>query len=316
MIKQAILGLAVGDALGVPVEFQSREQLRQHPVREMRAYGTYHQPKGTWSDDSSLTFCLMEALSQGFELKTIAEKFVDWKSQAYWTAHGKVFDIGVTTSLAINKLENILAIKDYEGLAFLYLEAREDMNGNGSLMRILPLFFYLKNKGFEHNFDTIWQVSALTHGHIRAALCCLFYLIMAEEIVSHKDKSIAYANTQKRFQTFLENGNMNLKERQLFDRLVTQNIFDFAEQDIQSSGYVIHSLEAAMWCLMTNNDYKSTVLAAVNLGIDTDTTAAIVGGLAGLLYGYEAIPKDWINCLARLEDILELCERLELTLMS
>ena len=312
MIKDAILGLVVGDALGVPVEFESRASLAENPVRTMREYGTYHQPKGTWSDDSSLTFCLMEALSKGYDLVGIAKEFIAWKMRAKWTPHGRVFDIGMTTSHSITTLIKILEERDYDALNYLYFEADEYSNGNGSLMRILPLYFYLKDKGLEANFDKIWVVSALTHGHIRAALCCLYYLILLDELIAKKDKTQAYTSTQIRFNNFLKERQINPKEKQLLKRLCHGNIADLEEASIQSDGYVLHSLEAVVWCLMRYDSYSETVLAAVNLGGDTDTTAAIVGGLAGALYGLEEIPKEWLREIVRLEDIEELCGRFEL----
>ncbi|MEN0050218.1 MAG: ADP-ribosylglycohydrolase family protein [Bacteroidota bacterium] len=311
MVKDAILGLVVGDALGVPVEFESREMLAKNPVQTMREYGTYHQPKGTWSDDSSLTFCLMEALLKGYDLVAIAKEFIAWKTQAKWTPHGRVFDIGMTTSHAINILIKILEEKDYNALNYLHFEADEYSNGNGSLMRILPLYFYLKDQGLEANFDKIWAVSALTHGHIRAALCCLYYLILLDELIAKKDEHQAYANTQIRFNNFLKERQINPSEQQLLQRLREDNIADVEEANIKSDGYVLHSLEAVVWCLMRYNSYSETVLAAVNLGGDTDTTAAIVGGLAGALYGLEEIPKEWLKVIVRLEDVEELCGRFE-----
>lgn len=311
MIKDAILGLVVGDALGVPVEFESRASLTKNPVKTMRGYGTYHQPRGTWSDDSSLTLCLMEALTKGYNLVAIAQEFIAWESQAKWTPHGSVFDIGITTSRAIFLLSEILRSKDYDGLNYLHLEADEYSNGNGSLMRILPLYFHLKNQGLEANFDKIWAVSALTHGHIRAALCCLYYLILLDEIIAQKDKIGAYTNTQIRFNNFLQERQINPNEQQLLKRLCQGNIANLEEDTIKSDGYVLHSLEAVVWCLMRYDSYSETVLAAVNLGGDTDTTAAIVGGLAGALYGLEQIPEEWLKAIIRLGDIEELCERFE-----
>ena len=99
-----LFGIAVGDALGVPVEFKSREAIRRNPVQDMIGYGTYNLPPGTFSDDSSLTFCLAEALSEGFELKTIGKNFVDWLDHDYWTARGDVFDVGNTTLEAIDRI--------------------------------------------------------------------------------------------------------------------------------------------------------------------------------------------------------------------
>ncbi|MEM0994295.1 MAG: ADP-ribosylglycohydrolase family protein [Bacteroidota bacterium] len=309
MVKDVILGLVVGDALGVPVEFESRAALSKNPVKGMRAHGTYHQPKGTWSDDSSLTFCLMEGLMNGYDLVAIASAFVAWKTQSKWTPHGRVFDIGITTSKAISTLAVTLNQKNYGALDYLYINASEYSNGNGSLMRIAPLYFYLKDKGIAANFDQIWAVSALTHGHIRAALCCLFYLILLDELITAKDKKVAYSNTQKRFNQFAEKRQINSSELQLLKRITQGDIANAAVETIKSDGYVVHSLEASIWCLMNHHTYVETVLAAVNLGEDTDTTAAIVGALAGALYGIAQIPEEWLSTIVNVKDIEDLCKR-------
>ena len=103
-IKDILLGVAIGDAIGVPVEFKSRQELTQYPVEGMIGYGTHHQPPGTWSDDSSLTFCLAEMLCGKYDLKDLAGRFINWKNNGYWTPHGRVFDMGIATSAAISRL--------------------------------------------------------------------------------------------------------------------------------------------------------------------------------------------------------------------
>lgn len=315
-VRDALLGLAVGDALGVPVEFRDREQLDRHPVTNMREYGTHQQPLGTWSDDSSLAFCLAESLCLGYDLKDQSQRFIDWKSKSYWTPHGSLFDIGVTTSRAIDTLIRILRNKDEASLGLLKYEADEYTNGNGSLMRIMPLYFYLNHNGkseskrIEDQFDAIWESSALTHGHIRSAVACLVYLVMADEIVVGKDKVEAYNNMKGRMKSFFLRQNLDGYEERKFYNIIEKDISTFERHEIGSGGYVMESLEASLWCFLTNDDYKSTALAAVNLGDDTDTTGAIAGGLAGLYYGEAGIPKDWIDCLARVDEIKTLCDRL------
>lgn len=311
IVRDIIIGVAVADAVGVPVEFQSRMQLDLMPVKTMRSYGTYNQPKGTWSDDSSLTFCLADSLTKGFDLVDIAKQFIHWKNYAKWTPHGKVFDIGITTSNAIHVLDTIIKQKRFDELAYLKSD-NEYSNGNGSLMRISPLYFYLKSKkeSFESQFETIWQISALTHGHIRSAIACMIYLIMIEELVNKNAIEIAYINTQNRIKLFFQNSNISKQEIQHFDRLINHDISKLERKNIKSDGYVMSSLEAAFWCLLNSQDYEETVLKAVNLGHDTDTTAAIVGGLAGAVYSLENIPKDWYNSLAKIEVIEELCDKL------
>ena len=302
MIKSALFGVAVGDALGIPVEFTRREVLKQNPVTDMRGFGTYHLPPGTWSDDSALTFCLAESLCSGFDIDHIGDIFVKWYYKDYWTATGNVFDIGVGTRQALYKIKNGTMAMQAGGKT-------EDSNGNGSLMRILPLIFYSKDKPISDRFELTKQVSSVTHGHIRSVMACFYYLEFAKQLFEGKDKFEIYKDQQKGMPQFFTEVGINQTEIAYFDRIFNQDISKLAEDDIQSGGYVIDTLEASLWCLLTTNDFPSAVLKAVNLGRDTDTTAAVTGGLAGLCYGFEAIPSKWVNAVARKGDIEELAER-------
>ena len=311
LIHAGLFGLAVGDALGVPVEFKRRNVLKQNPVTDMLAFGTHHQPKGTWSDDSSLAFCLADSLSRGYDLQDLANRFVLWRNAELWTPHGKVFDIGIQTRKSINTLEAILKANDIDAFRFLKYEADEYTNGNGALMRILPLLFYIKGWPIEKQFKIIWDVSALTHGHIRSAIACLIYLKLTEYILEGMSIDEGYMKLQKTILLFLENQNISVKEMVLFDRILKSDISKLEESDIKSDGYVLHSLEASLWCVLTSNSYKETVLKAVNLGDDTDTTGAIAGGIAGMIYGLDGIPQPWLDCLVRRNAINDLCDRFE-----
>ncbi|MBS9767668.1 MAG: ADP-ribosylglycohydrolase family protein [Flavobacteriaceae bacterium] len=306
-LKDGIIGLAVGDALGLPVEFKSREELQENPLTDMRGYGTYHQPKGTWSDDTSLTLCLLDALNRGFDLKNIAENFVKWLIDSEFTPHGVVFDVGNTTQYSIVNLRRILYHKTYNELILLRNEDDEQTNGNGSLMRILPLYNEVKTKGVEQEFIKIWNVSALTHQHIRAGIACTLYLILIDEISRENDKNKAYENTQNRMKAFFKNENISESEQSHFRRLVVEDIWLLEMADIKSGGYVMESLEASIWCFLTTNSYKDAVLKAVNLGGDTDTIGAITGGMAGMYYGIENIPAEWKNALVSYDFIEDLC---------
>ena len=303
-VKAGIFGVCVGDALGVPVEFKSRETLKSFPVVDMQEFGSWNQPKGTWSDDSSLTLCLAESLTKGYDLEKIGESFVKWVKYGHWAAHGRLFDIGGTTRHSIARL-----IKG-ESARFSWNIFEED-NGNGSLMRILPLAFYLKDEvNIENLYRTIKEVSSITHGHFRSVFACFVYVIFAIELIKGKDKEEAYTHTQKVVLDFAENQGFNPKEIQLFDRILKNDISKYPEVEISSGGYVLHSLEASLWCFLNSESYSEAVLKAVNLGEDTDTTGAITGGLAGIYYGFEAIPEEWVEALARKEDIEKLCEKL------
>ncbi|CAM1343721.1 ADP-ribosylglycohydrolase family protein [Tenacibaculum amylolyticum] len=302
-IEAMFLGLAIGDALGVPVEFTSRFELEQNPVTNMLEFGSHNQPKGTWSDDSSLTFCLAESLLNVYKPKDIAIKFAKWYSENYWTAGGEVFDVGIATSKAISSF--------IKGTSATLAGGRGEFdNGNGSLMRISPLAFYVKDFSIEKRFDIIKEVSSITHGHIRAVISCFIYIEFLLELMKGIEKLKAYKSTQQNINEFLDNNPIcSEKEIHIFERLLKISINSLKKEEISSSGYVVHTLEASLWSFLTSNNYKEATLKAVNLGEDTDTTACVTGALAGLYYGLETVPKEWINQLARVEDIKVLAEK-------
>jgi ADP-ribosylglycohydrolase len=300
--KSALLGVAVGDALGVPHEFSPPETLRDNPVNDMVGYGTYNLPAGTWSDDSSLTFCLAESLCSGYNTDHIGELFVKWYYQDYWTATGEVFDIGIGTRNALYKIKNGTKAELAGG-------REENDNGNGSLMRILPLVFAIKDLPIKERFDRTKHVSSITHGHIRAVMACFYYLEFAKQLIEGKTKFDIYRTLQTSIPLFFTEIGIDQAEIEHFNRLLKSNISDLSLSEIRSGGYVIETIEACIWCILTTENYKEAVLKAVNLGHDTDTTAAVTGGLAGLLYGFDGIPSEWINSLARKSDIEELVER-------
>lgn len=287
----------------MPVEFKSRAYLDQNPVADMLGYGTHHQLPGTWSDDTSLTLCLIDALiEEKFSLEKVAEKFIHWLQLGLWTARGEVFDVGITSRQSIHRLMN--------GVPPVHSgSCGEHENGNGSLMRILPLLFYFHDKHINYRFDTTRLISGITHGHIRSVVACFYYLEFARYIFLGKDKRWAYQALKSDLTTFLNSLYIDAEELDVFNSLLKDNIFDKSRNDIKSSGYVIHTLEASIWCIMNTENYSEAVLLAVNLGEDTDTTAAVTGGLAGLLYGLESFPKEWRHGLARYDDIFELCTR-------
>lgn len=318
IVKAGIMGVCIGDALGVPVEFRSREQLKRSPVTKMRALGTHHQPAGTWSDDGSLTLCLADSLCNGYDLENIALKFLQWYNAEIWTPHGRVFDIGIATSQAIYRIGRSVS-------PILCGGNSEFDNGNGSLMRMMPLLFYIKNLPIEKRFDIIKDVSSITHRHIRSIVACFIYLEFALEILKGKDKWDAYRTMQKTVREFLDHNPIcSQNEMDKFHRILELKVgeYDLAplytlqEEEISSGGYVLHSLEASLWCFLNSESYAEAVLKAVNLGEDTDTTGAITGGIAGIYYGYENIPEEWIAELVRKDDIEKLCEKLHQKLMN
>ena len=309
-VTDALLGLAIGDAVGVPFEFSSRDKMQANPSTGMIGHGTYNQPKGTWSDDSSLTFCLAESLINGYDLKDISEKFIKWVDKAYWTAHNEVFDIGFTTSIAISRLKDIIEEGNLDELKRQKYYGDERDNGNGSLMRIIPLLFYIKGKPIKEQFEIVWEISALTHRHIRAAMSCMIYLKLAEKLLEGKNKIDAYTEMRSEIIEFWNEIEFSEKERKHFNRLIQSDIRETKIDVLKSGGYVIEVLESSIWFFLNKDTYEETILSIINLGHDTDTSAAIVGGLAGIYYGQRGIPESWVVSIARLDDIVELGNRL------
>ena len=285
----AIMGLIVGDALGVPFEFHKRDTFK---AVDMVGYGTYDQPPGTWSDDSSMTLATVESIARlgKIDPDDIMHNFYYWLFHGEFTPFGKVFDVGNTTIKAIQKYR-------YEGVTPLNCGGSSLMdNGNGSLMRILPLAF------IKHSYQDIVNVSSLTHSHGISITACNIYDNIARELIAGTEKSIAVKNAL-RFGAPAE-----------FKRIEFINSSPVKRSEIKSTGYVVDSLEAALWCFLNSGSYKECVLMAVNIGDDTDTIAAIAGGLAGIYYGIggeKGIPKEWIEQIKRLDYIIDLCESFE-----
>ncbi|MCX6246268.1 MAG: ADP-ribosylglycohydrolase family protein [Bacteroidetes bacterium] len=311
-VQDAFLGFATGDALGVPVEFETREWLHENPVKEMLGGMRYNQLPGTWSDDSSMLFCTAESLCNGYDLEDIALQYSKWKNRRYWTPHGRVFDIGIQTSKAIEKIDRSLEL----GLRVKPIPEQgvnEHENGNGSLMRILPLAFFLKDKPADESYGIIREVSALTHAHARAVTGCFIYIHFATSLLKGMDKHQAYTALREFIPDFCRN-HTDSSEYEHYTRILDHNIAEFPLTTLRSSAYVLHTLEACLWCVMRNDNYTDTVLQAVNLGEDTDTVGALTGGLAGMIYGRNQMPEEWIRVLARKEDILDLAQRFSKTL--
>jgi ADP-ribosylglycohydrolase len=310
LIRSILYGVAVGDALGVPVEFTSREQLRQKPLVDMIGFGAHQQPAGTWSDDSTMTFCLAESIATGYAADDLAQRFVRWVDEAYWTPHGEVFDIGITTRAAIAQLAEGVSPRQSG-------ETAERSNGNGALMRILPLLLlWDRQPGEADRFVLVQEVAAITHAHPRSAIACYHYLHVADALRQDATPAEAYRHANALLLEQWPRLALPEAERPHFDRILDGKLAALEEADVRGSGYVIHSLEASLWCLLRTRSYAEAVLLAINLGEDTDTTGAITGGLAALHYGYDAIPRPWVEALARRADIEDLCQRLQRALTT
>lgn len=306
-----IMGVVVGDVLGMPVQFFSRAEVKESPIMGIEGYGTYNMPPGTWSDDSSMTLATLHSIREkkGIDYDDIMNRFMAWLADGEYTPAGEAFDEGNTCVYAIG---NYALTHNYKTCG----KTGEYANGNGALMRIMPvcLYAYVRYKNGEMNLKEalacVHQASALTHNHIRSQIACGIYFFMACAILDEEgtltEKLQKGMDAAKKHYT---SDITNMVEWSRFARMTDLSEFARLPEDaIKSSGYVVDSLEAAVWSLITTASLKEGLLKAVNLGDDTDTVGAIAGGLGSLYYGYNGIPTDWLEAVIKREDIMKLCE--------
>jgi ADP-ribosylglycohydrolase len=303
-IASSLLVAVVGDALGVPVESTPRSELSLCSVKNMLGYGRFDHPQGTWSDDTSMILCTIESFIRGsYDLEDLGKTFCEWIFDSYWTPNGYVFDSGLTTFLALDRIRNGgISAGESGGRA-------EEDNGNGSLMRILPAALYFHCEETVPFLEHIHEVSAITHAHPRSLIGCGIYSLFVRELLHDNNKLEALRQTATLALEYYKKKPRFNDELSNYMRLLSLDIPSLAESDINSSGYIIDTLEASIWCFFKHNTSYDVILSAVNLGLDTDTTGAVAGGLAGLIYGTESIPTEWLNSLARKEEIQDLIDR-------
>lgn len=295
-IYNTLYGAIIGDALGVPFEFKQREDLKQNPVKDMTGYGSFNLPKGSWSDDSSMMLCLADSIGKlkGIDFNDIMQRFWKWFRHSKYTPDHKTFDVGRTCHAAIINFHHGINPLDCG------LKTEQD-NGNGSLMRIAPLPFYLF-KMFGENamnnkevFDLIHNVSRLTHAHNISLIGCDIYCSLMIEILKDTKKEALQGYALPKIGSYV-NAHSEFREARLkYERIFHLNFKDLSEEQIRSSGYVVDTLEAALWCFLNTDNYRDCVLKAVNLGHDADTVACVAGSIAGLYYG--EVPDDWKSAI-------------------
>ena len=309
-----IMGVVTGDALGMPAQFVDRAELKKNPVKTMKASVLFDMPPGTWSDDSSMTWATLDSLIEkgAVDYSDIMERFASWHFFDEYTPAGMAFDQGNTCKEAIF---NYMRDKDYRTCG----KTGEMANGNGALMRIMPACLYAYEKVQSKEWDLtralecVHQISALTHNHLRSKIACGIYFFMVKHIIEGS------GSLAERLQDGIKEAVMvyredkaNHEDLRRYKRLF--RLGEFAKEHetaISSSGYVVDSLEAAVWSLITTDSLEAALLRAVNLGDDADTVGAIAGGLAGLFYGYDSVPEEWRKQIIKGEEIIAACEKME-----
>ena len=302
----SIIGHAIGDAMGVPTEFCMREKLLEKPVTRMISSPKLGQPAGTWSDDTSMEIATIDSYikNKKFNYKDIMNKWIDWIEHAEYTGNDEVFDVGKTCLLAIRRY--------YDGIDPLKC-GLDDVysNGNGSLMRILPVALYSYSKKLNNNdtINLVNDISSLTHAHDISKLGCYIYVKYVIYLLEGLSKEEAYNNIQNEDYT-----SYSKEAIDSYKRILKNNIKNYSMEEINSSGYIVDTLECSLWILLNSNDYKEAIIASTNIGQDTDTIGAITGSMAGIIYGYDSIPKEWLNELKKKDYLIELASKYEETI--
>lgn len=296
-IRDGIYGGAIGDAFGVPFEFWDSKKIKYKIKNYMTGNGTHNQPKGTWSDDTSLTLCLLDNIEREIDYKIIMDSFVQWYKFGKYTSNGDCFDIGRGTRIAINRfIQGVSPIKCGS--------KRISNNGNGSLMRMLPVIYYFYCCNQEIQREVVHNICSLTHGHKISLMVCDMYVSFGYRLLCGMNMELAYRQAIE--ETISYWGEYDVQDiNELF------NVFNTKYNELSGSGYVVTTLQSVVWCLLNTKSYEECILKCVKIGGDTDTIASVAGGLAGIVYGKEAIPKTWLSDLRNKELIERICIKWE-----
>lgn len=288
--RGCLLGLAVGDAVGTTLEFRSRGSFT--PITDMVGGGPFGLNAGEWTDDTSMALCLATSLveSNVFDAKDQMDRYCRWARDGYLSSNGKFFDIGDTVA-------NALA--EFQRTGDPFAESTDEWSaGNGSIMRLapVPMFFYPDK---EAAVSYAAQSSRTTHAAAECLDACkLFSRIIFDALAGRSKEDILFAETTS------FNGTAKIAA------IAKGDYRDKHEDDIIGSGYVVESLEAALWCFLNTETFEDAILRAANLGDDADTTAAICGQVAGAFYGASGIPSRWLDQLVMKQEISDLADRL------
>lgn len=305
-VKDGIIGLAVGDAMGVPTEYYSREDLLEKPVVKMSPKISAGIPKGAWSDDTSLTIATIDAITKGgINYTAMADNFVRWFTTNQFCSINESFGIGSTT------LKSLVRYTQRLEEAYECGGDTIDDNGNGSIMRILPIAYYFvaRKDTDKRIFEVVKRTSSITHAHEISICGCYIYVRLAMNLLRGNNKFSALNQVKKIDYSMFSKQTLNV-----YKRILMADISSLEIDEIKSTGYIVDTLEAAIWCFLKSNSYKECILATTNIGGDTDTIGAIAGALAGIFYGYNNIPKDMLADLRKKDYLEDICENYEMYL--
>jgi ADP-ribosylglycohydrolase len=288
----ALLGLATGDALGTTLEFKPRGSFT--PLTTIVGGGPFGLAPGQWTDDTSMAMCLAESLvKNGFDPADQMRRYVRWRRHGYWSSTKTCFDIGATVSAALRLFEH--TGDPYAGSTDPYSA------GNGSLMRLAPVVLRYAPDPVQA-IHLAAESSRTTHGAVEAVDACRYFGALMLGALNGEDKQSLLA-------PYYAPPGVSWVDTPLspaISKVAFGSFQEKQEQDLRASGYVVHTLEAALWAFYRSDNFRDGALLAVNLGGDADTTGAIYGQLAGAYYGVAGIPEEWRTLLTRGEEISRL----------
>ena len=298
--RGALLGLAVGDAVGMPFEFRAPGTFE--PVIDMVGGGSFGLPAGKWTDDTSMALCLADSLleTRGFDPLDQITRYVRWWRSGYRSSTGECFDIGNTTVDSLARFER--SGDPWSG------STDSHASGNGSIMRLAPVAMAYSGDG-PTAVGMSGDSSRTTHGSEEAVDACRYFGGLIASALSGASKDQILAGEPQRPASGAANVDMDSLSPNI--REIAEGSFKVRQPpEIVGSGYVVRSLEAALWAFHSTEDFESGCLAAVNLGDDADTTAAVYGQIAGAYYGASGIPERWLEKLHARDEITGLADGL------
>jgi ADP-ribosyl-[dinitrogen reductase] hydrolase len=295
--RGALLGLAVGDALGTTLEFKPPGTFE--PIRDMVGGGPFGLEPGQWTDDTSMALCLAESLvtCQGFDAADQMRRYVHWYREGHWSSTGTLFDIGSTVSAALRRFER--NANPFAG------ETHARAGGNGSLMRLVPIPLAFANQPTEA-IRLAGEMSRTTHAAPEPVDACRYYTGLVLGALCGESKAQLLAPRYSPVPGVWEGEPLDPR----IDAIAAGSFKVKQPPEVRGTGYVVDALEAALWAFWTTDGFEAGALAAVNLGNDADTTGAIYGQLAGAYYGLAGIPERWRSTIALQDRILGLSDAL------
>ena len=326
-MKAVVLAHAVGDALAVPAEGKTKEALKKHPITEMYKGGRHHMPAGAWSDDTSMSLCALKPLAQGnIDFDAIMQNFYKWYYEDKFTPAKETFGEERTCALAI---------RNYFDLHLPYAQCGlkdADSNGNGSLMRIYPFVLYAATRddledalALQKGAKTLCAPlklvhagSALTHAHPCSRMACTVYAYVLWALLKKADKAVVAPAVRAAYEINSALGSIEGAQlgdlsyvkadseiRSLLDPLLDGTLL---EAEIKNTPYVLHTLQIALWALLSTDSFEACIVKAISLGGNTTANAAVAGSLAGALYGLDSIPERWLTKLIKASAMERLAE--------